>query len=41
MKRSSLVAGRLLIQIADLVTEMKCVKHPYDQGIWAQKGIDF
>jgi cob(I)alamin adenosyltransferase len=30
-----------LIQIADLVTQMKCVKHPYDKGIWAQKGIDF
>lgn len=30
-----------LIKLADLVTEMKCVTHPYDQGIWAQKGIDF
>jgi cob(I)alamin adenosyltransferase len=31
-----------LIEIADLVTEMKQVKHPYhDQGTKAQKGIEF
>ena len=31
-----------LIEIADLVTEMKLIKHPYDeQGIPAQKGIEF
>lgn len=30
-----------LIAFADLVTEMKCVKHPYAQGLWAQRGIDF
>jgi cob(I)alamin adenosyltransferase len=31
-----------LIHIADLVTEMKQVKHPYhDQGIKAQQGIEF
>ena len=31
-----------LIQVADLVTEMTEVKHPYsDQGIPAQKGIEF
>ena len=26
---------------ADLVTEMKEIKHPFQQGIKAKKGIDF
>jgi cob(I)alamin adenosyltransferase len=30
-----------LIAIADLVTEMTLVKHPFEQGIKAQRGIDF
>ena len=30
-----------LIEIADLVTEMKCIKHPYTQGIKAQAGIEY
>lgn len=30
-----------LIERADLVTEMKLVKHPYQQGIKAQLGIEF
>jgi cob(I)alamin adenosyltransferase len=30
-----------LIDLADLVTEMKLVKHPYRGGIRAQKGIEF
>ena len=30
-----------LIGIADLVTEMKQVKHPFNQGIRAQPGIEF
>ncbi len=30
-----------LIQRADLVTEMKLVKHPFQHGIKAQKGIEF
>lgn len=30
-----------IIKHADLVTEMKMVKHPYYKGILAQKGIDF
>lgn len=30
-----------LIKTADLVTEMKMIKHPYYQGILAQRGIDY
>ena len=30
-----------LIEFADLVTEMKVVKHPYDEGIKAQPGVEF
>lgn len=30
-----------LIEIADLVTEMTLIKHPFDQGIKAQRGVDF
>ncbi len=31
----------LLIDTADLVTEMKMIKHPYYQGRMAQRGIDY
>lgn len=34
-------ASKRLIASADLVTEMKNVKHPYDQGILAIKGLDY
>lgn len=30
-----------VIERADLVTEMKLIKHPFTQGIRAQKGIEF
>jgi cob(I)alamin adenosyltransferase len=30
-----------LIAIADLVTEMKNIKHPFDNGIEARRGIEF
>ena len=30
-----------LIAIADMVTEMRVIKHPYSSGIHAQKGIDY
>jgi cob(I)alamin adenosyltransferase len=34
-------ADQALIDFADLVTEMRAIKHPYDAGIKAQKGIEF
>lgn len=30
-----------LVKQADLVTEMRKVKHPYDSGVKAVKGLDF
>ena len=30
-----------IVKRADLVTEMRLVKHPYQQGIQAQRGIEF
>jgi len=40
-----LVTGRdapaRLIEIADLVTEMREIKHPYRTGVKAQKGIEW
>jgi cob(I)alamin adenosyltransferase len=30
-----------IIDVADMVTEMRSIKHPYDSGIPARKGIDF
>jgi cob(I)alamin adenosyltransferase len=34
-------ATKELIEIADLVTEMKSVKHPFEKGIGARRGIEF
>jgi len=34
-------APEQLIEIAHLVTEMKEIKHPFNDGIFAQKGIEF
>jgi cob(I)alamin adenosyltransferase len=33
-------AKRELIEIADIVTEMKLIKHDYEQGVTAMKGIE-
>ena len=30
-----------IVEVADLVTEMRKVKHPYEQGIMAQRGVEF
>jgi len=34
-------AKQLLIEQADLVSEMKMIKHPFRKGIKAQKGVEF
>lgn len=34
-------ASKELIEIADLVTDMKNIKHPFEKGIVSRKGIDF
>jgi cob(I)alamin adenosyltransferase len=34
-------APQAIIDFADLVTEMKVIKHPYEQGVKAQAGIEF
>ncbi len=34
-------APQPLIDFADLVTEMREIKHPFTQGIKAQPGVDF
>ena len=34
-------APKKIIQLADLVTEMKEIKHPFKKGILAQEGIEF
>ena len=34
-------ASEALIEIADLVTEMEVVKHPFRSGVKAQQGIEF
>ena len=30
-----------LIEVADLVTEMEMIKHPFRSGVKAQKGVEF
>jgi cob(I)alamin adenosyltransferase len=45
-KKTSLIltgnyAPEEIIDVADLVTEMKEIKHPYRFGIKAKKGIDY
>lgn len=45
-KRTSVIitgrdAPEALVEIADTVTEMKKVKHAYDRGVMARRGIDY
>ena len=43
--RSVVLTGRdapdALIEIADTATEMRNIKHAYEQGVLAKKGIDY
>jgi len=34
-------ASKALVEVSDLVTEMREVKHPFQEGVPAQRGIDF
>jgi cob(I)alamin adenosyltransferase len=34
-------APAALVEVADLVSEIQPIKHPFDQGIKAQRGIEF
>jgi cob(I)alamin adenosyltransferase len=34
-------ADAKLVQLADLVTEMLKIKHPYDEGVAARRGIEY
>ena len=34
-------ASEELTEMADLVTEMRCVKHPYNNGTLARRGIEY
>ena len=34
-------ATKELIELADLVTEMKNIKHPFDKGLSARRGVEF
>jgi cob(I)alamin adenosyltransferase len=34
-------APAAFIEEADLVTEMACVKHPYDSGVMARQGVEY
>ena len=35
------VASDKVLELADYVTEIRKVKHPYDQGITAREGIEY
>ena len=34
-------APQWMLDAADYVTEMKCISHPYQEGIAARKGVEY
>lgn len=44
-KLEIVITGRnpipLLYEVADYITDMQCVRHPYEKGIAAREGIEF
>ena len=34
-------AEKVVRDAADYITEMKCVRHPFEKGVKARKGIEF
>ncbi len=34
-------APRELIELADLVSEMKLIKHPFEKGVFAREGVEY
>lgn len=45
LKKDIVLTGRYcprdFLALADLATEMKEIKHPYQRGVWQKKGIEF
>ena len=33
--------SRKIVEKADYITEMRCEKHPYEQGICAREGVEY
>ena len=33
--------SRKIVKKADYITEMRCEKHPYEQGICAREGVEY
>lgn len=33
--------SRKIVEKADYITEMRCEKHPYKQGICAREGVEY
>ncbi|MGI6102097.1 MAG: cob(I)yrinic acid a,c-diamide adenosyltransferase, partial [Bacillota bacterium] len=34
-------APKAILDMADLITEMRCIRHPYERGIPARLGIEY